>query len=69
MDKKVPKEAAKLAGRDFDVSDYGKNGQLSSGLAHIHEQVSDAYKEGEINPVIEDVNGNNQAIPRDGYAE
>lgn len=53
MKNKVTKDFTKLAGKNYDVSDYNKNDQLSSGLAQTHEQVSDAYMEGEIKPVIE----------------
>ncbi|MHC0038414.1 YozQ family protein [Pseudoneobacillus sp. C159] len=48
-----------LAGRHYDVSDYQKKDQLSSGLATTHEQVSDAYMEGDSDPLIGDVNGRN----------
>lgn len=53
MKNKVTKDFTKLAGKNYDVLDYNKNDQLSSGLAQTHEQVSDAYMEGEIKPVIE----------------
>lgn len=46
-----------LAGRNYEVEDYKRDDQLSSGLATTHEQVSDAYMEGESNSVIENANG------------
>ncbi|MDP4083139.1 MAG: YozQ family protein [Bacillota bacterium] len=56
MNKKLPNDSTKLAGRTFDTSDYEKNDTLSNGLATTHEQVSDTYTEGEIGAVIDDVN-------------
>lgn len=61
------KENLNLAGRYYEVEDYNGNDQLSSGLATTHEQVSDAYMEGEINATIENVNGKDINIPREGY--
>lgn len=69
LDKKQPIESTKLAGRVYNVSDYQKNDQLSTGLATTHEQVSDAYMEGEIKPVIDDVNGKDLPIKRKGYTK
>jgi hypothetical protein len=56
---KNQKDSLDLAGRQYEVEDYNRNDQLSSGLATTHEQVSDTYMEGEITPVVEDVNGDN----------
>ena len=42
---------------------------MSSGLATTHEQISDAYMEGEIGAVIDDVNGKDLEIPQKGYEE
>lgn len=53
----IKKESLKLAGRMYDVKDYDRKDTLSQGLAITHEQVSDAYMEGEIGGVIDDVNG------------
>lgn len=61
------KENLNLAGRYYEVEDYSKNDELSSGLATTHEQVSDTYMEGEIMPVIENVNGKDLNIPENGY--
>lgn len=47
MDNKKQNKSTEIAGRTFDTSDYEKNDTLSSGLATTHEQVSDAYTEGE----------------------
>jgi hypothetical protein len=58
MDKKKSTTAStEIAGRTFHTSDYQKSDPLSKGLATTHEQVSDAYMEGEIGAVIDDVNG------------
>jgi hypothetical protein len=56
MDKKNSAEnSTDLAGRIYETSDYQKNDVISTGLATTHEQASDAYMEGEIGGVIEDV--------------
>ncbi|AST91836.1 YozQ family protein [Sutcliffiella cohnii] len=36
-----------IAGRTYDVKDYNRSDELSSGLAETHEQVSDSYMAGE----------------------
>jgi hypothetical protein len=69
LDNKQTSDSKKLAGRTYDVTDYQKNDQLSSGLATTHEQVSDAYMEGEIKPIIDDVNGKDLPIKRKGYTK
>jgi hypothetical protein len=63
MDKKNSIESTKIAGRVYQTDDYQKSDELSSGLATTHEQVSDAYMEGEVGGVMDDVAGNN--IPLD----
>ena len=55
--KKSLDQSVKVAGRVFKVSDYQDEGTLAEGLATVHEQVSDAYAEGEILAVIDDMNG------------
>lgn len=60
-------ENLQLAGRQYDVADYTKNDQVSSGLATTHEQVSDAYMEGEVKSVLDDLSGMDVQIPRQGY--
>lgn len=67
MNKNQANDSTKLAGRQYDSSDYLKPDQLSQGLATTHEQASDAYMEGEIKPVIDDFKGKNIDIPRKGY--
>lgn len=69
MDKKDNKDSANIAGRYYESEDYTRNDQLSSGLATTHEQVSDAYMEGQADAVIEDVVGVDISIPRKGYNE
>lgn len=69
MESKTPKDSTKIAGRIYHTEDYKKQDDLSSGLATTHEQVSDAYMEGEIGAVIDDVNGKDLEIPQKGYEE
>lgn len=69
MNKKDNNEGANIAGRYYETEDYKRNDQLSSGLATTHEQVSDAYMEGQADAVIEDVVGVDISIPRKGYDE
>lgn len=64
MKNKLTKDATKLAGRDYNVADYQNSDQLSKGLATTHEQVSDAYMEGEIQQVVENDNSKNIDISR-----
>ena len=68
-DNKMNEEALNLAGRTYDVQDYKRKDTLSSGLATTHEQVSDAYMEGEINAVIDNVDGKDIEIRREGLEE
>ncbi|MFT4415889.1 YozQ family protein [Fredinandcohnia humi] len=69
MKDKLQNNTVDLAGRYYETEDYNKEDQLSSGLATTHEQASDAYMEGEIKAIIEDVGGKNIEIPRQGYEE
>lgn len=68
MDKNKEK-SSDLANRYYEPEDYKRKDQLSSGLATTHEQVSDSYTEGEIDGVMEDVNGKNIKIDRKGFTE
>ncbi|MGN7179126.1 hypothetical protein BK139_02780 [Paenibacillus sp. FSL R5-0490] len=69
MNKKDNNNGTNIAGRYYEAEDYNRNDQLSSGLATTHEQVSDAYMEGQADAVIEDVVGVDISIPRKGYDE
>ncbi|MFD5852393.1 YozQ family protein [Cytobacillus pseudoceanisediminis] len=69
MNKKDKNDGIDIAGRYYETEDYNRNDQLSSGLATTHEQVSDAYMEGQADAVIEDVVGVDISIPRKGYDE
>ena len=60
--KESKKDSLDIAGRIYDVSDYKRKDTLSSGLAKIHEQVSDTYTEGEMQSVVDDVDGKNIEI-------
>lgn len=55
MDKKNPTtNSTDLAGRIFETSDYQKNDVLATGLSTTHEQASDSYMQGEIDPSTDD---------------
>ncbi|WP_264739251.1 YozQ family protein [Cytobacillus firmus] len=69
MNKKDKNDGTNIAGRYYETEDYNRNDQLSSGLATTHEQVSDAYMEGQADALIEDVVGVDISIPRKGYDE
>jgi hypothetical protein len=58
-----------LAGRNYQVEDYNRNDQISSGLASTHEQVSDSYMEGEAFSLVGDINGKNISLPLDNEDE
>ncbi|APH04856.1 YozQ family protein [Bacillus weihaiensis] len=45
------KQEQELAGKTYRVEDYQKTNTVSSGMATSHEQVSDAYMQGEITEV------------------
>ncbi|MCM3588098.1 YozQ family protein [Mesobacillus maritimus] len=64
---KNKQESTKIAGRHYHTDDYKRQDELSAGLAETHEQVSDAYFEGEIKATIENSEGKNIEIPRKGY--
>lgn len=64
MDKKYNEESLKVAGKHHQTKDYQGNDQTSTGLAITHEQVSDAYIEGEINAVLDN---ERTEIPHKGY--
>lgn len=57
MKSKKNSDSTKIANHYYTPDDYKKNDELSSALAITHEQVSDAYTEGEINGVIDAVDG------------
>ncbi|WP_408009826.1 YozQ family protein [Pseudalkalibacillus sp. A8] len=65
--KKDFKDSDKVAGKNYDPSDYEKNSELSSGMAMTHEQTSDTLVEGTIDGKIDDINGTDEKIPRKGY--
>ncbi|MEH7119845.1 YozQ family protein [Neobacillus vireti] len=67
MEHKKANPKKELAGSFYHPSYYQESDDLSSGIATSHEQVSDAYTEGEIGAVIDDVNGKDIPIPRKGY--
>jgi len=64
--KKTNKDSLDVAGRIYEVEDYKRKDTLSSGLAKTHEQVSDTFMEGETQPVINDVNGKDIEVKREG---
>ena len=60
--KESKKDSLDIAGRIYDVSDYKRKDTLSSGLAKTHEQVSDTYTEGDMQSLVDDVDGKNIEI-------
>jgi hypothetical protein len=48
MEKKTKLDSKQIAGRAYEVEDYNRQDELSSGLATTHEQASDDYMEGTI---------------------
>lgn len=64
MKSKKNRDSTKIANHYYTPDDYKKNDELSSALAITHEQVSDAYTEGEINGVIDDVEGEDIPLNR-----
>jgi hypothetical protein len=54
VEKKAKVESSQIAGRQYEVEDYKRQDQLSSGLATTHEQASDDYMEGTIDAMIEE---------------
>lgn len=67
MKSKKNSDSTKIANHYYSPNDYKKNDELSSALSITHEQVSDAYTEGEINGVIDDVDG--EDIPLEQNSE
>ncbi|OCA87564.1 hypothetical protein A8F94_06810 [Bacillus sp. FJAT-27225] len=64
MSKENNTDSTKIAGKIYDVTDYQKDNELSSGLAETHEQAMDAYMEGEIGGKIERPDGSADDLPR-----
>ncbi|WP_102349759.1 YozQ family protein [Bacillus sp. Marseille-P3661] len=60
-------QSNKIAEKIYDPSFYTSNNEVEKGLAITHEQASDSLVEGTIDGKIEDVNGKNLDIPREGY--
>lgn len=54
MEKRTKLDRNQIAGRQYEVDDYKRQDELSSGLAITHEQVSDDYTEGTIDTMVED---------------
>ncbi|MBU7593002.1 YozQ family protein [Metabacillus halosaccharovorans] len=67
MEKMDNSHSSQLAGKTYEVEDYKSNNTLSSGLATTHEQASDAYMEGEVKAVIDNVDGEDIQVNREGY--
>ncbi|WP_174731252.1 YozQ family protein [Mesobacillus harenae] len=52
--KEIPqKENLKIAGRNYETSDYKGESQLEQGLATTHEQAGDDYTEGTVDQLLE----------------
>ncbi|SDM76676.1 YozQ family protein [Bacillus sp. OK048] len=55
MDKKnSTTNSSDIAGRTYETSDYQKNDVVATGLSTTHEQASDSYMEGAIDPSTDD---------------
>ncbi|BDG46890.1 MULTISPECIES: YozQ family protein [Parageobacillus] len=57
-------ENLNIAGRQYEPSDHDRATFLSSALATTHEQVRDAYVEGTVDGIMDDVSGKD--IPLSG---
>ncbi|WP_010283557.1 YozQ family protein [Bacillus timonensis] len=69
MKDKLQNSTEDLAARHYQPEDYGKNDQLSSGLATTHEQVSDSYMEGEIQAPFNNKNIKDTDLENEGYQD
>ncbi|PMC39070.1 DUF4025 domain-containing protein [Bacillus sp. UMB0899] len=69
MKKTNKTESSTIAGKTYEVEDYQASNTLSSGLATTHEQASDAYMEGEVNAVIDNVDGEDVQVKRESYKD
>jgi len=65
----VQNNTNELAARHYQPEDYGKNDQLSQGLATTHEQVSDSYMEGEITAPYNSTNEKKAESSNEGYQD
>jgi hypothetical protein len=59
----------KVAEKNFEPSDYQNTSEVSKGLAITHEQVNDTNFEGTIDGVMEDVDGEDIPLKREGFNE
>lgn len=68
MQKKTKEEKSnQIAGRVYEVEDYNRQDELSSGLATTHEQASDDYMEGTIDALAKGRVDDSKTIkPRNG---
>ena len=64
MEKKTKVESSQIAGRQYEVEDYKRQDELSSGLATTHEQVSDDYMEGTIDAMNEENVDDSESISK-----
>ncbi|MFC0270863.1 YozQ family protein [Metabacillus herbersteinensis] len=62
--KKEPLDSTQIAGRQYEVEDYKREDELSSGLAVTHEQVSDDYMAGTIDVKLNNEKDEKNSIPR-----
>jgi hypothetical protein len=64
VEKKTKLESSQIAGRQYEVEDYKRQDELSSGLATTHEQASDDYMEGTIDAMFEKNVDNPESISK-----
>lgn len=62
--KKEQLNSTQIAGRQYEVEDYKRDDELSSGLAVTHEQVSDDYMAGTIDGKLHKEKDDKNSIPR-----
>ncbi|WP_227935637.1 YozQ family protein [Alkalihalobacillus deserti] len=65
---KLPK-TEEVAERSFQAEDVHSSNEVEQGLATTHEQVSDTFVEGTIDGKIDDVEGEDIDLAKDGYSE
>ncbi|WP_237563659.1 YozQ family protein [Halalkalibacter okhensis] len=66
-DKNSVKSSEDVAQNSYQPSDYQSTEEVEKGLAATHEQVSDAYVEGTIDGQIDNYEGEDLDLPKEGY--
>ncbi|MDT8859214.1 YozQ family protein [Alkalihalobacillus sp. MEB130] len=66
-EKNSVKSSEEVAENSYQPSDYKSSEEVEQGLAMTHEQVSDSYVEGTIDGQIDNYEGQDIDLPKDGY--